>query len=174
MKSRTVAECGRKVSEKDSHLSEFDMSFSYLAILQITRLYIQSIANPSSLAWMQALADADQIFNSTYGPQIAARALNALQEVRMSRRSMFNFNSPTCPSCCEIVTEHERRFMTALDCVRAGAIGQAKIELIMLCEGNDVIPALDAMSRLNSLIVEFLSSNIREPQCADSSERGCL
>jgi hypothetical protein len=159
------------MSEKDSHLTDLNMPFSYLAILQIARLYMQSVAHPPSMAWMAALSGADETFDEIFGPQVAARTLETLQKVRLSRRSLFNFNSPTCPSCCQFVTEHERRFMAAIDCVRSGATGQAKIELIMLCEGNDVVPALDAMDRLNNLIAAFLSSGARAPKYSDDIAR---
>ncbi|MCF2905404.1 hypothetical protein L0666_10410 [Octadecabacter sp. CECT 8868] len=174
MKNRTVAECGRKMHEKDSHLSDLDMPFSHMAVLQIMRLCMQSVAHPPSMAWMAVLPGADEAFGTTYGPQIAARTLETLQAVRLSRRSLFGFNSPTCPSCCQIVTEHERRFMTALECVRIGATGQAKLELIMLCEGNDVTPALNAIDYLNRLIVDFLCTDLQAPHISKSTVRGCL
>ncbi|SMX30872.1 hypothetical protein [Octadecabacter ascidiaceicola] len=171
MKSQTSAECGRKMTEKDSFLSDLDMPLSYLAVLQIMRLFIQSVSHPPSMAWMAALSGADETFDATYGPQIASRTLEALQMVRMSRRSLFHFNSPSCPSCCQIVTEHERRFMRALDNIHNGSTGQARMELIMLCEGNDVAPALDAMERLSQLIQASQLSNTQSFESPDTIER---
>jgi|GEM_PF-1871629 len=165
MKNRTLTECGRKMDEKDSHLSDLNMSPNYQSILQIMRLYMQSVSHPSSMAWMAALSGAETAFGPTSGPQIAARTLEVLQQVRMSRKSVFRFNSPTCPCCCQIVTEHERRFMLALDSTNSGAA--AKMELIMLCEGNDVTLALNAINHLNQLIAEFLTSDTQTPRPED-------
>ena len=172
MKNRTLTECGRKMDEKDSHLSDLNMSPNYQSILQIMRLYMQSVSHPSSMAWMAALSGAETAFGPTSGPQIAARTLEVLQQVRMSRKSVFRFNSPTCPCCCQIVTEHERRFMLALDSTNSGAA--AKMELIMLCEGNDVTLALNAMNHLNQLIAEFLASDTQTPRPADHIVRGVM
>ena len=172
MKNRTLTECGRKMDEKDSHLSDLNMSPNYQSILQIMRLYMQSVSHPSSMAWMAALSGAETAFGPTSGPQIAARTLEVLQQVRMSRKSVFRFNSPTCPCCCQIVTEPERRFMLALDSTNSGAA--AKMELIMLCEGNDVTLALNAMNCLNQLIAEFLASDMQTPRPADHIARGVM
>ncbi len=172
MKNRDIVECGRKIDPKDSHLSDLDMSANDGAVLQIMRLYMQSVSHPPSMAWMAALSGADTAFGRTFGPQIAARTLEALQRVRVSRKSVFHFNSPACPCCSQIVTEHERRFMRALECANAGALGQAKMELIMLCEGNNVIPALDAMERLNQTIADFLASNLRADPHSDTIVTG--
>ncbi|NNV96023.1 hypothetical protein GTF97_18685 [Roseobacter sp. HKCCD8767] len=40
--------------------------------------------------------------------------------------------------CSALLTEHERRFMAALTAVRYGRSGHARLELMMLCEGNDI------------------------------------
>jgi hypothetical protein len=44
--------------------------------------------------------------------------------------------------------------MVALECAKAGLTGRANMELIMLCEGNDVLPVRQAMDRLNALIAD--------------------
>lgn len=151
------------MNDKDAHLNDLDMLPADQMVLQIARLYMQSVAQPASMAWMAALTGATEAFTIAHGPQIAVRTLEALQSVRMSRRSMFQFNSPTCPCCSQIVTEHERRFMAALRCARSGEPGHAKLELMMLCEGNDTDPALDAMERLNTQIAEALSHQLHDP-----------
>lgn len=148
--------------DKDSLLKELDLSCAYQPVLQILRLYLQSVAEPGSLAWMAALAGAEEAYDRTYGPQIAVRVLTVMQRVRVSRRSVFDFNSPVCPTCSQIVSEHERRFMIALDCAGDGRLGQAQMELIMLCEGNDVDEALSAMDDLNRVIAEFELSKTDE------------
>ncbi len=159
MKSRITEDCGRLMGQKDIHLEDLRLDTGYYTILQLIRLYMQSVSHPQSMAWIAALTNADEAFGRIYGPQIASRTLEVLQHMRLSRRSMFSFNSPTCPSCCQIVTEHERRFMVALECAKAGLTGRANMELIMLCEGNDVWPVRQAMDCLNALIADALLHN---------------
>jgi hypothetical protein len=155
MHSRTSNGCGRTPEVKESLISGMDLSEEDKTILQIIRFYMQSVTYPKALSWMAAFSIADMTFGPVHGPQIAVRALDVLQQVRLSRRSVFNFNSPTCPTCRQIITEHERRFMVALNCVKDGLAGQAQIEMIMLCEGNDVNRAIIAMDSLNALIQAF-------------------
>jgi hypothetical protein len=161
MKSRTQTECGKAWGVKDGKLSDLQLPHSHEPILQIIRFYMQSVAQPHSQSWMAALTISDAAYDPIFGPQIAARALQTLQSVRLSRRSPFNFNAPACPSCSRMVTEHERRFMSALDSVRSGAIGQARAELMMLCEGNAIDLALEIMQNLNDVIATFIAQDVQ-------------
>jgi len=161
MKSRIDTGCRRKMDEKDSRLSNLNLCATDQPVLQIMRLYMQSASHPQSMAWMIALSGSEDTFGPVYGPQISCRTLDALQRVRLSRRSPFSFNSPACPTCCQIITEHERRFMTALRYVRANLHGQAQMELIMLCEGNDVDKAANALVRLATTLADYELSETR-------------
>lgn len=121
-------------------------------LLTIARFYFQSFALPDSQAWIGGLGWAETSFGDVEGPLIGVRLLCALMAVRHARQSVYCFNSPTCSDCAVIVTEHERRFMSAIHAVRVGRMGQAHTELMMLCEGNDTKPSLDALLRLSSVL----------------------
>ncbi len=159
MNNRTSSDCGRKMEDKDSKLTDLGLGTDFQVILRIVRHFMQSVSHPVCLGWMAALADADHAFGPVLGPQIASSTLEVLHHMRLSRRSVFSFNSPSCPSCRNIVTEHERRLMTALVCDSAGMSGQTHMQLIMLCEGNDVTHVAAAMTRLNSLISALQQPN---------------
>ena len=128
-------------------------------LLTIARFYFQSFALPDSQAWIGGIGWAETSFGDVEGPLIGTRLLCALMAVRHARRSVYCFNSPTCPDCAAIVTEHERRFMSAVHAVRKGRMGQARTELMMLCEGNDTDPALDALTRLASVLPQLARAN---------------
>jgi hypothetical protein len=117
-------------------------------ILTLARFFFQTFAIPESQSWIPGFDMAEEIFGEAEGPIIGTRLLAALRGVRYARRSVYYFNSPTCECCAAVVTEHERRFMAAFRGVREGHLGQARTELMMLCEGNDITQALGAMTRL--------------------------
>ena len=80
------------------------------------------------------------------GAGFAMKVFEAMKAVRTTRKSTFTFSSPTCPGCSEILTEHERRMLLALAAIRVGKIGVAQLELMMLCEGNDVGHVIEAFA----------------------------
>ena len=106
-------------------------------LLTLARFYFESFAVPDTHSWMSGIDEAALHFGDDKGAIVAQRLLFALQSMRFARRSVFNFNSPTCEECSSIVTEHERRLMAAIQGVRLGWQSIVKTELMMLCEGND-------------------------------------
>ena len=106
-------------------------------LLTLARFYFESFAVPDTHSWMRGIDEAALHFGDDKGAIVAQRLLFALQSMRFARRSVFNFNSPTCEECSSIVTEHERRLMAAIQGVRLGWQSIVKTELMMLCEGND-------------------------------------
>lgn len=167
MKSRIETTCGRQIDGKDTFLSELDLPHIYEPILQIMRFYMQSFLHPDSQSWTRAMAVSEEAFGDINGPQIAVRTLKALQNVRYSRRSPFNFNSPDCPSCSGILTEHERRFIVTLKCINSKLSGSARMEILMLCEGNEVDHVLTEMENLNHLMLTMCTSP-SSPSARDS------
>jgi len=106
-------------------------------LLTLARFYFESFAVPDTHSWMRGIDEAALHFGDDKGAIVAQRLLFALQSMRFARRSVFNFNNPTCEGCSSIVTEHERRLMAAIQGVRLGWQSIVKTELMMLCEGND-------------------------------------
>lgn len=150
MKDINAQHCGRVPDPKDSYLDDLDLRLEEQITLTIARMFFQSFCTPEGMTWIAALAEAEARFGTEEGPKIAARLLASLQSVRRARRSTFMFNSPTCPGCAAIATEHERRFITAVAALRRGDTGKARLEVMMLCEGNRVeivVTALQALAR---------------------------
>ncbi|MEO9821252.1 MAG: hypothetical protein ABJ370_20885 [Paracoccaceae bacterium] len=71
-----------------------------------------------------------------------------LQSIKISRKSGFTFSNSDCPDCACILSEHERRLMIAIASVRRGRLEHARIELMMLCEGNDTLEVMDWLEEL--------------------------
>jgi len=141
-------DCGRQPGPKECALSSLGLDPIETQILDITRHVFQSYAAPNTQAWLNGLAYARRAFGYS-GPQAFALVVDVLQAVRTSRTSCFIFNSPTCPCCAGVVTEHERRLILAFAAIRRGEVGRVRTELMMLCEGaptGAVIRALIALS----------------------------
>ena len=148
MKDFSALGCGRTPSDKDCYLTDLSLAWDEEITLTLARFFFSSFAQPNSMGWISALAEAEARFGHTHGPQIAARLLAALQSIRRARKSVFMFNSPCCPGCASVATEHERRLVTAIHAIRSGDIGKAHLEILMLCEGSQVETVLIALSAL--------------------------
>lgn len=125
-----------------------DLTTEEVDCLLIARLFFASFAAPQSQAWMRAFDEAKKRFYGEQGLTVAHSVLKVLRAVRSSRVSVFRFNSPYCANCCTQLSEHEQRVMTAITAMRAGRQGQARIELILLCEGNGIEPSMTALQEL--------------------------
>lgn len=161
MKDLNVHACGRTADEKDRLVHDLNLTLEEQITLTVARLFFQSFSTPEGYTWLAAMAEAEARFGYVDGPLIAARLLAALQVIRRSRRSTFMFNSPTCPGCAAIATEHERRLMTALSCIRRGDKGTARVEVIMLCEGHRTEMVLSALDALGRALDGKLPANVR-------------
>ncbi len=140
--------CNRMLQSKEIYRKDFNLDATEADLLTIARFYFQSFAVPESQAWMRALSHAESEFGAIPGPAVSMGVLKAIMAIRHARHSVYCFNSPTCTDCAAIITEHERRFMTALQAMRAQKTGEARTELMMLCEGNDTAPAIEALRQL--------------------------
>jgi len=145
---RSPSGCGRAPDHKETYLSDLPLNRDERACLAIIRQYFQCFAAPASMGWLAAQAEADAHFGPEQGPVIAARCLMVLQAVRRARRSTFMFSSPTCPGCAAIATEHERRLVLALHGMRRSRPGEARLEALLLCEGNRIEPVLWTLESL--------------------------
>lgn len=155
MNERDVGNCGRGLIGNERPLNELGFDHCEQAVLFIARYYFQSFAIPESQAWISALSEADRQFGTDDGARIATLILGYVQSVRVSRRSTFLFSTPECSGCSAIVTEHERRLISALGALRQLQPGRARMELLMLCEGNDIEKALQSGQRLERSLAKL-------------------
>jgi len=146
MKDWNISRCGRNPHPKDCYVSDLPLTLEEQIALTIARHFFQSFAQPASYAWINAFAEAEARFGMDAGPGIAARLLAGLQAMRRARRSVFMFNSASCRGCAAIATEHERRLMLSIHALRRRRTSEARLEIMLLCEGNEVEPVLAALA----------------------------
>ncbi|MEM7693093.1 MAG: hypothetical protein AAF318_01470 [Pseudomonadota bacterium] len=140
--------CGRTMGARDTALSDAGFDPIETTILAIARFYWQAFAIPESQSWLRALHLAEERFGPRLGQDIGLGVLSAVQAMRMSRRSCFQFNNPQCTGCAVIVSEHEQHFMAAFRAIRQGSLRTARTHAMILCEGNDATAMLDRMGDL--------------------------
>lgn len=146
MKDLNHGGCRRALSDKECFLTELRLPLEEQIALTLARYFFEAFSEPRSMAWLNAFAEAEARFGFVLGPQVAARMTATLQAVRHARRSDFMYNKASCPGCSTIVTEHERRLMMGIHLMRKGDLGRAQLEVMMLCEGNNVDHVLQAIS----------------------------
>ena len=142
---RQRTSCGRIPEDKETLIEDAGLDPFEKATLKIFMFFIQTFSCPASQSWMYAMDVARQACGDQ-GAGFAMKVFEAMKAVRTTRKSTFTFSSPTCPGCSEILTEHERRMLLALAAIRVGKIGVAQLELMMLCEGNDVGHVIEAFA----------------------------
>lgn len=130
--------CSRSPAEKEIYLSDMGFDFSERVILEIARFYWQTFAVPESQSWLRALQVAENNFGTQHGSDIGLTILAAVQAMRISRSSCFQFNNPNCAACSKLLCEHERLFMSAYRALKDGREGSARTHAMLLCEGNDI------------------------------------
>ncbi len=155
----SINHCNRTPLPKEVYRDDCNLDDAEAAILTISRYYFQSFAVPESQAWTEAMRFAEAKFGDTLGGIINLRLLKVLLAIRGSRKSVYRFNSTICPTCSGIVTEHERRFIVSLQSLRTQKAGRASSELMMLCEGNDIGPTIDALHELTILLPEKIATD---------------
>lgn len=140
--------CDRPPGDKEIAVANAGFDFVELTVLEIARLFWQTFAHPDSQSWFYALQRAEQSFGGTRGGEIGLEILAAVQAMRMSRMSCFQFNNPSCKGCSAILSEHERQFMNVFRAIREERPGLARTHAMLLCEGNDTDPLIDRMGEL--------------------------
>ncbi|MEJ6392155.1 hypothetical protein V8J82_02745 [Gymnodinialimonas sp. 2305UL16-5] len=147
--------CGRQPDAKEIAVEAAGLDRFEDITLQIFRYFFQAFACPQSQGWVHALEVARSACGE-HGASVAHKVLDAMRAVRTTRTSTFMFNSPSCPGCAAILSEHERRLMSALASIRRGRVAPAQLELMMLCEGNDVSGAISAFMALSDAMPDPL------------------
>ncbi|MEM9576934.1 MAG: hypothetical protein AAF999_07955 [Pseudomonadota bacterium] len=144
--------CLRQLTEQESLVIHADFDPDEMGCLLVIRKFCQSFAPQTTDAWTHGFFTAESIWGEVNGPMIAHRLMHVLQAMRASRLSVFSFSTPDCPVCSQVLTEHERRLITAIRFVRQGRPEQAALQLLLLCEGN---PTEVVMERLQDLSTAF-------------------
>lgn len=145
---------GRKLSPKERALNTAGLDEAERACLTLMRRFIRAIASAQASAWIKAMEAGPELFPGPDGLATALNVVKLVQAVRENRNSVFSFSNPDCPCCAAILTEHERRVMVALAALRRGRMAEAKLQLLMLCEGNPSAAVLDQMIVLASYLPE--------------------
>lgn len=121
-------------------------------VLRIARMFFRSFACPESQSWIAGVGAALEGFDHRVGPHVYVATLGAVQAMRQSRRSVFQFNDPGCVECALCVTDNERLFLGALRAMRDAAPERAAGLAMVLCEGNETGPWLVALKTLATQI----------------------
>ena len=118
------------------------------AVLNLSRCFFCSFSEPMSQAWQHAIVATNGAKDFGLGAAQLGLVLEMVLTMRRTRRSCFQFNSPFCEFCSEILSEHERQLIGTLAAFREGRHGSAKIHAMLLCEGNDATQFLNATFEL--------------------------
>lgn len=113
-------------------------------ILTIIRHFLQSFTYPSSQGWMMAFRSSCDHFPADQAANLALGCLEVIQTMRAARREGFRFSNPDCPGCRKVMSRDERQLMGALAAARRGQRSRAHTHALLLCEGNDAQPFLEA------------------------------
>ncbi|MEM6727647.1 MAG: hypothetical protein AAF618_04030 [Pseudomonadota bacterium] len=140
-------QCSGGLESGELPVSSMGFDGDEMAIIAVARLYFLTFSEPETQAWMRAGALARAHF-AARGDGIAARILEAVNELRLARASAFEFSNPECPCCAEVLCESERRFMEAFRAIRAARASTAHAQALMLCEGGDIAYLLEALADL--------------------------
>ncbi|MEP3329760.1 hypothetical protein [Sedimentitalea sp.] len=146
--------CLRQLSDKESLVIHADFHPDELSSLIVIRRFCQSFASNGNDAWICGFAAAEEIWGEDEGAKIAHRLMHVLQAMRASRTSVFSFSSPTCPICSQVLTEHERRLITAIRYARQSQPERAGLQLLMLCEGNPTERVMDQLRKLSTVFLQ--------------------
>jgi len=117
-------------------------------VLTIARLQFQSFATPESESWTCALPHADRLFGREVAPGLVCGVQRAVQEMRLARKSVFEFSNPGCRRCAARISGHERLFLNTLRAMMCGRPQDAEAHAMLLCEGNDTSAFLAEVSSL--------------------------
>lgn len=147
-------ECRRYLSPQESLVSRAGFSNHELTVLATARYYFRAFAEPESQAWMRALAVPRCSLGEDLGARVAVAVLDMVREMRLARRTMFNFSNPECPVCANVLCETERHLMGVYSAVSRAQQSEAHAHALLLCEGHDPSNLLLAAADLAALLRE--------------------
>lgn len=138
---------GREKKAADLGLDQIEQ-----LLLLTARQYFVSYTDPSHPHWETAFDICECQFGEAKGTQIAAGVLTVLRKMRLSRTSTFQFTNPYCRQCAGRMSDCECQLFSALRHMRNRDTQSAYKEAVLLCEGSQVQPMLNAMEKLCDLL----------------------
>lgn len=117
-------------------------------LLTVARHFFCALARPGQDGRRLAASIAELSFGPGRGTAMAAALYRAIEAMRMARSDAFFYNDPNCPGCSRQLTEAELYLFQALRSVRLGRTSAASAHAMLLCEGNDYAPFLEAAAQV--------------------------
>lgn len=139
----------QKTMSKDMTISVAGLDFHEEMMLAIFRQFLLAYTDVKQLHWERAFEITVTAYGTKDGPNIAFALLKVLQAVRTERRTVFRFVNPCCENCAALLSDYERHLMRTISFVRKGDMTSAQMEALILCEGFDTRPTLQAVNELN-------------------------
>lgn len=124
-----------------------------ISVLAVQRSFFQSFATPASQSWMHGADIASERFGERNGMSIWRAVLAQVQQMRLARQSCFSFSNPLCAVCRQVLTADERQLAFTLKAIRQGRSDWARTHAMILCEGGEVGPFIQATQDLAHLLV---------------------
>jgi len=122
-----------------------------LSALAVCRRFFAAFAKPEGHGWIAAFEAAERAFPPPFGATIAMALVRALDVMRRSRRSRFDYIRTDCPACAGSITQEERHLISTFAAARRGRRSEALALATMLCEGEspeDLVVAFERMAVL--------------------------
>lgn len=117
-------------------------------MLEIMRFFFVAYTDPQSNAWEMAFSRASNRFGPSRGPVIVAMILEMVQAMRCSRKSILHFSNPWCACCRDRISGSEKHIMETVRAFDRGDPVTARANALVLCEGHDTGPFLQAAKLL--------------------------
>ncbi len=137
---------------KDLLLKDAGFDIVECRLLTISRYFLVSYTKPQTLAWETAFDLSCADFGERDGPAVGLSVVNMLRAMRESRKTMFSFNNPRCPECGRRITDCERHLIASIKAARNRKSADARMEVLILCEGFDTGRVIAAINSLVALL----------------------
>ncbi|MEM1378352.1 MAG: hypothetical protein AAGG69_13285 [Pseudomonadota bacterium] len=135
--------------EAHAPITSKDLTPHQTNALSIMRCYFMSYTAPKSCAWEAGMETAVRAYGTKRGPHVAWACLKCVQEMRVSRKTTFNFCNPFCKCCRKRLTQNEQHLLESLDHAGTGAVGALSLTSMMLCEGNEDSGFINSLHELD-------------------------
>ena len=129
-------------------LSDLAPDEAEAGVLTIIRHFCATFANPAGQSWAHALTIAQERFADQGGSAFGMAVFDMAQALRMSRQAGFHFSDPLCLNCRLQVTRDEQNLLGLIQALRRGRPSDVAAHALILCEGNDTGPLIQATLRL--------------------------
>lgn len=148
--------CAKAVAGDSISVQNAELDQDERIVLEMMRHLFQSFAQPASQGWLNAFYVGMDHFPEDNAANITLATLAVVQNMRTSRREVFRFSNPNCRTCSKILSEDERQLIGVVAATRRGARSCAHAHALMLCEGNDTAPMLQAAVQLSHLLARSM------------------